>query len=238
MRMTFEEALERTADRVVDNTKFIKENLRQRRNQVVDLYGVEYTRQGDNGSPAQFYISISPDMVYMERFEFKLIIQAFTSTAGSGTGEATVSINSRSLSVGDRSLSVSGSAVSPNPHDHSISPNPHTHTAEPHTHNIVSGITKVPTDASDFRVVIEGIDVTAYLMAQYGRWISGQGVYPSLDIGEDYDILEVASDLRAEGRTADAEKLVSSGYKSIQIISGKPFQVTLVMYLKLSHLNR
>lgn len=238
MIMTEWEAVERVADRVVENTKDIKQKNRQRRHQVVDMYGVEFTRQGANGSPAQFYLSISPDMVYMERFEFKLIIQPFTMYAGSGTSPATVSINNQSLDVRDRSLSVNGSAVSPNPHDHAISPNPHTHTAEPHTHNIAAGISQVPTDADDFSVVIEGIDVTPYLMAQYGRWISGQGVYPSLDIGEDYDILEVASDLMAEGREADADKLVKSGYKSVQITSSKPFQVTLVLYLKYSHMNR
>lgn len=222
MRITYAEALEKIAARAHKNTQDIQRKNKQRRHNVVDLYGVEYTRQGDGGSPAQFYISISPDMVYLERFEFKLIVQPFVSTVQSGTQSATVKVNDTSLSISNNS----------------ISPNPHGHTAEPHTHNVVAGVTKVSTTASDFRVKIEGIDVTPYLAAQYDKWIDGEGVYPSIHIGKDYDILEVASDLVSEGRKADADKLVHPGYKLIEISSGSPFQVTLVNYLKYSHLNR
>ena len=104
---------------------------------------------------------------------------------------------------------------------------------------MTAGVTPITTTASDFRVRVEGIDVTPYLMAQYGgAWLNGEGVYPSLNIGEDYDILEVASDLIGEGRQADADKLLRSGYKAIEISAGGPFSVSLVLYLKYSHLNR
>lgn len=223
MILTAEEALLRTMERTAENKKKIDRSLRQRRNQVVDLYGVEYTRQGDANSPARFYISISPDMVYLERFEFKLIVQPFLSMAGSGTGPATVTVD-------DRNLSISGG---------SITPNPHNHTTQPHTHTMTAGVTPVQVTANDFRVRIEGIDVTPYLMAQYGgNWLNGEGVYPSLEIGKDYDIIEVASDLLGEGRKADADKLIHSGYKAIEITAGGPFSITLVNYLKYSHLNR
>lgn len=221
MRITIGEAVERVAERTVSNTRDINRDNRQRRNKVVDLYGIEYTRQGDNGSPATFYISISPDMVYLERFQFKLIVQPFASTNGSGTDNAVVTVN-------DTSLATNGT---------SITPNPHTHSTQPHTHNLISGIALTHTDASDFRISINGVDVTAYLMAQHG-WINGEGVYPSLDINENYDILEVASDLVAAGRKSDADKLVCAGYKPVVISSSKPFQITLVNYLKYSHLNR
>lgn len=233
MLLTTEEALERVAQRTVDNTVDIRQKNKQRRHKVEDLYGVEYTRLGDSGAPARFYISISLDMVYIERFEFKLIIQPFVSTAGSGTSAAVVSVNDTRLEV-EEAL-----AEENEPHSHGIEPNPHRHSTEPHTHNIVAGITLIETTASDFLISIEGIDVTPYLMAQYGgEWIDGQGVYPSLEIGRNYDILEVACDLEAEGRHEDADKLVSPGYKSVEISSGAPFQVTLVNYLKYSHLNR
>lgn len=223
MLITQNEAIERIAQRTAYNTKDIKQKNRQRRHQVVDMYGVEYTRQGDGGSPATFYISISPDMVYLERFEFKLIIQPFVSTVStSGIQSATVDVNDTSLSIANQA----------------ITPNPHKHTTSPHTHNVVSGVSLIHTTSSSFTVSIEGIDVTPYLMAQYGEWIDGEGVYPSLDIGKDYDILEVASDLVAEGRDADAEKLTKAGYKAISITSDAPFQVTLVNYLKYSHINR
>ena len=63
-------------------------------------------------------------------------------------------------------------------------------------------------------------------------------MYPSLEIGRDYDILEVASDLIGEGRQEDADKLLRAGYKAIEITAGSPFSITLVNYLKYSHLNR
>lgn len=222
MILTTQEALVRVAERTVENTKDINQKNRQRRHQVVDMYGVEYTRQGDGGAPATFYVSISPDMVFLERFEFKLIIQPFTSTVSGGTGSATVTVNNTSLSVANDA----------------ITPNPHKHGTQPHTHNLISGISQVHTTATDFRVYIEGVDVTPYLMAQYGSWISGEGVYPSLDIGKDYDVLEVASDLIGEGRSAEANLLTKAGYKRVEITSNAPFQVTLVNYLKYSHLNR
>ena len=243
MILTQEEAIIRISERVAENKKRIDRMLKQRRNQVVDMYGVEYTRQGAANSPARFYISITPDLVYLERFEFKLIVQPFLSMAGT---------------IGPTSLSVSGSGGgysviteeelediinSDNcdslPEDEdggggsgSISPNPH-------THEVVPGITPIPVTANDFRVKIEGIDVTPYLMAQYGgEWLNGEGVYPSLEIGRDYDIIEVASDLIGEGRKADADKLLRSGYKAVEITASQPFSVTLVLYLKMSHCNR
>ena len=222
MILTEEQLLFRAVERTAANHEDIKQKNRQRRNQVTDIYGVEYTRQGDSNTPATFYLPVSPASAYLERFSFKLIIQPFSSTAGSGTESATVDVN-------NRSLSISGSSISPNPHDHST---------QPHTHNLVSGIALTHTTATDFRVAIEGIDVTPYLMAQYGEWIDGEGVYPSMEIDEDYDILEVASDFEAEGRTSDVNKLVRSGYKPVTITSNAPFQVTMVVWIRFSHVNR
>lgn len=222
MRVTHEELLYRAVERTAMNAEEISQKKKQRRSMVTDIYGVEYTRQGDKNNPAVFYIPISPASAYLERFSFKLIIQPFVSSVGSGTGSATVNVK-------DRNLTVSGSSISPNPHDHET---------DPHTHNLVSGISLTPTTASDFRVSIEGMDVTPYLMAQYGEWIDGQGVWPSMSIDEDYDILEVASDFVAEGREDDMQKLVRSGYKPVEISSSAPFQVTMVLWVRFSHVNR
>ena len=102
----------------------------------------------------------------------------------------------------------------------------------------MTGITPTPVTATNFGVKVEGIDITPYLAAQYGNWINGEGVWPYLDIEKDYDLLEVASDLIAEGREADAEKITKAGYKAVEITADGPFQVTLVLYLKYNHLNR
>lgn len=207
--MTIDKAISRVAERTYDNTQDIKQKNRQRRHNVVDMYGVEYVRQGGKDAPATFYLSISPDMVYMERFEFKIIIEPFAIPIASDGIEPT-------------SLTVSGNSVSPNPH----------------THNVLAGITFVSTTANDFRFLVEGIDITAYLMAQHGVWLNGEGIYPSQDILENYDLLEVASDLRAEGRTHEAKIIEDSGYKKVQITSDSPFQAILVHYPRYSHTNR
>lgn len=242
MILSQEEAIIRISERVAENKKRIDRMLKQRRNQVVDMYGVEFTRQGAANSPARFYISITPDLVYLERFEFKLIVSPFISTVG-GIGATTLTASGSGgydvVTQQDLESILNSDNCSSFPDDtggggstSGISPNPH-------THEVLPGITSVPVTANDFRVKIEGIDVTPYLMAQYGgEWLNGEGVYPSLEIGRDYDILEVASDLIGEGRKADADKLLRSGYKAVEITASQPFSVTLVLYLKMSHCNR
>lgn len=242
MILTQNQAIQRLSEKVYDNTRNLRQKDRQRRNTFLDLYGVEMTRQGDSSTPAKFYISITPDMIYLERFEFKLIIQPFASYS-SGMEIAEVEVNDTSLSLANTSIAVTEDiagvhTVTPNPHGHTLTPNPHKHTTVPHTHNLTSGITLTPITADDFRVYLEGIDITAYLMAQYGRWIDGEGVYPSLDINKNYDILEVACDMMAEGREADVNKLTHAGYKEVRVTANAPFQVTLVNYIKLSNMNR
>lgn len=220
--MTIDKAINRIAERTFDNTETIRQMKKQRRNQVVDIYGMEFTRQGGPGAPATFYISISPDMIYLERFEFKLIIQPFLTTTGVSTSSATVTVDETSLQI----------------QNDQISPNPHTHTVTTHTHSTSPGASLTPVSNTAFTVSIEGIDVTPYLMAQYGSWIDGEGVYPSIKIDEDYDILEVASDFIAEDRKDDADALTRAGYKKVEVTGDKLFSVTLVLYCKFSHINR
>lgn len=233
--MTIDKAINRIAERTFDNTKTIRQMKNQRRNQVVDIYGMEFTRQGGPGAPATFYISISPDMIYLERFEFKLIIQPFLTTTGANTSATSIQIGETNLSL-EEYVRVQQSDLQFS--DQAITPNPHTHTVTDHSHGTTPGASLTPVSAADFLVAIEGIDVTPYLMAQYGTWISGEGVYPSIKINEDYDILEVASDFVAEGRNDDADLLTKAGYKKVQVTSNSLFSVTLVLYCKYSHLNR
>lgn len=217
--MTIDKAINRIAERTFDNTKTIRQMKRQRRNQVVDIYGQEFTRQGGPGAPATFYISISPDMIYLERFEFKLIIQPFLTTTG-------VSTSSTSVAIEDTSLQIVNNQISPNPHKHTVTT---------HSHSTSPGASLTPVSNADFTVAIEGIDVTPYLMAQYGSWIDGEGVYPDIQIDKDYDILEVACDFIAEDRKEDADKLTRAGYKKVEVTGNKLFSVTLVLYTKYSH---
>lgn len=232
--ITMEKAIERIAERTVENTEDIRRLNLQRRNPPVDIYGMEFTRQGGPGAPATFYISISPDMVYMERFEFKLIIQPFLTTSGTSTGSQNITIDETSILPSDYAR-VEGTTLYI---DHNTVIDPHTHTVSGHSHSQTPGAGLTPVTASDFLISVEGIDVTPYLMAQYGTWINGEGVYPSIKINEDYDLLEVASDFMAEGRTDDAHTITKSGYKQVKITSNSLFSVTLVLYCKYAHANR
>lgn len=216
-----EDSISKIAEKVYDLIKYKDSSLTQRRNLVTDMYGVEYTRQGTADHPATFYLSITPDLVYLERFQFKLIIAPFQSTVGS------VSVGT--LTVDDTSLVVANNAITPNPHSHTVQGNL----------NVTAGVTMTDPSATDWKVSIEGIDITPYLMAQYNNaWIGGTGAYPDSVINHDYDILEVASDLIGEGRESDADTLISPGYKKVEISASTSFAVTLVLYLKLSHVNR
>ena len=221
MKVTHEELLYRAVERTAANTQDIRQKNRQRRNQVTDIYGVEYTRQCMEYTPATFYIPISPASAYLERFSFKLIIEPFETSIGK--------ITNTKVNVNDTSLSVNGT---------NISPNPHSHTTDNHSHGFTAGINQVLYEEYDFQISVEGIDITPYLMAQYGEWPDNIGVYPSLSIDEDYDILEVASDFEAEGRTGDAAKLVRSGYKPVTFYSNNPVKVTMVVWVRFSHVNR
>lgn len=177
----------------------------QRRNGNVDIYGYEFYRQGDVDAPAEFGISVSQDLVYFERFEFKLIIQPFLSSV-SGAGMSPVD------------LQIENDEITPNPH----------------THTLTSGIASSSSATSGYRIEIEGIDLTAYFMAQFdGEWITGEGIYPRDDLSN-YDVLKACGYLSEE----DRHKILSAGYKKIRIYADAPFNVTLVNYLKYSHRGR
>lgn len=221
------------AERTYENSQDISQKNKQRRTKVVDLYGIEYMRQGGGSNQkATFYISVSPDLVYYQRFQFKLIIQPFeTSVASNGVEEA-----STGISVNNRSLSISNNSITPNPHNHGI-------TDPKHSHNMIQGLTFSNVTADDFRITLEGEDITSYLTLQGGGvFVDGEGIFPSTNINENFDILEVASDMSLEDGddTTRVDKLLHPGYKKVQIwnTEGQLFNVTLVNYLKYSHINR
>lgn len=239
MRYEEDEAIEKLSERTYNNTVSRLQDNRQRRNQVVDLYGVEYTRTGDSSHPAEFYISISPDMVYLERFEFKLIISPFLTTSVTSVGDSTVSFSGDTSEI---ELGIVNNDVNPKKHKHSISFN----NVGNHTHTVTGSTSGQSVTANTFTMTISGIDVTDYCKAQYDdysyKWPDGEGIFPrnsdNINVDDNYDILAIACALKAEGHDEDAKKLVSSGYKKIVITANGAFQVALVNYLKYSHLNR
>lgn len=227
MNVTYEQAMNMLFERTADNRKQLQKQIKQRRNGMEDLYGVMFSANGDADSPASFYISLSPDYVYLERFAFKLVIKPFATTVKGATSSATVQIEDTSLSVSDDK----------------VSPNPHNHTAKAHTHNIIDGMAFVNTTSEDWEVWIDGVDITDYLIEQHdGYWIDGEGVYPTNDLDDEqadfYDILDVASLMTADGNETDREKLLRRGFKKVEIKSDAPFAVDAYLYVKYSHMNR
>ena len=223
MRLDLPTALERTAEKTYQNSKAIKQSKRQRRDEFVDLYGIEFSRNGSQNSPAVFHVSVSGDAAYMERFQFKIVIESFQSTAGAETSAVSLAQNPDYVTGSNLTLT---DTITPNPHKH----------------DIVAGMSTIPVTTSNFTIECEGIDVTPYLLAQCNEngwnWFNGEGVYPSTDLEQSFDMMEVASDLRLEGRADEADLILRQGWKPIILRADEPFYATMVLYLKYQHMNR
>lgn len=226
------DAISAIAEKTYDNTQSIKKNNRQRRDEFVDLYGIEFAKSGTANSPAVFRVSVSGDAAYLERFQFKLVIDAFQSMAGSEVSMTSLSVDGE---VTRHDNSAGGVTVVISGEDASITPNPH-------SHSITAGITEIPVTASDFTIECEGIDITPYLHAQCiendWNWFDGEGVYPSTELEQSFDLIQVACDMKAEGNEDDADKILRQGWKPITLRGSQPFSATMVLYLKYQHMNR
>ena len=233
--MTNEEALIRVAERTLENREQLKRSTTQRRTKFSDLYGIEYLRQGDANNPATFYVSVSPDFVYYERFAFKLQILPFVSTVNGTSGSGTTGNETLTPDLQD---TVSGSRLIL--HKPTITPNPHSHSVG--GGSISHGIYTINTTSTNWQIKIHGVDVTPYLMAQQGgNWITGEGIWPNnqlQDLEDFYDILDVACTLDAMGETSKVNKLLVPEFKKVEIISDAPFQVAAILYMKYSMTNR
>lgn len=180
--ISYGQALSRVAERTISNQRDISQRKKQRRTGFVDLYGVESFKsiQGEGS----FYVSISPDLEYFERYQFKLAIE-------------------NTSSVGTVTLKIK----------------------------------KAGDPDTKFR------NLTPYLTEQHGSWITGDGIFPSDEITEQsswndfYDILDVCGLMTAEHNDDDVEYILSGGLYEIQI-KGLTADVSLIMYMKYSHINR
>ena len=69
--MNYDDALIKVAERTQNNRKQNRQDTMQRRHQVTEIYGQEYTAQGDSNTPAIVYLPVSKDLVYHEVMELK-----------------------------------------------------------------------------------------------------------------------------------------------------------------------
>lgn len=234
MKRSIESVINVLAERVSDRTHDDRRDQLQRRNQVVDIYGAEFQRQGDAGSPADFYISISPDLVFIERFEFKIIIQPFAMPVGNSgsTGFAGVTINPTTLTIENGIIRNPAGDITQI--DSTITPNPHTHTTQGHNHPLAAGITQFTSNVDNFRIEVAGIDLTSYLQAQHPTgWVTGEGIFPSNGL-VNFDLIDINGYLPPWQQGI----LMQSGYKNVRLYADGAFNATIVLYLKLSHCNR
>lgn len=244
--ITLDRYLNMLSERTIDNNRQLKRSVEQRRNGMEDLYGICFSANGDKDHPARFYISLSPDYVYLQRFAFKFVLKPFTSSVAGVSGEGSITINPTSLQgSGSESSVIDGTSTLDDESSGSITPNPHTHTASGSLGGLSYGVKKITSTADDWAVEVNGVDITDYLCEQQGvtsLFDQGEGVYPknptSLDIEDMYDILDVASILIAEGDEDSAEKILEPGFKPIEISGNKPFGIDAYLYVKYSNLNR
>lgn len=73
--MDLSTAINRIAEQTYKNKKLWSQSLKQRRTEFTDIYGVPYYSEVDSTKTFQCHISISPDLEYYERFQFKLVVQ-------------------------------------------------------------------------------------------------------------------------------------------------------------------
>lgn len=246
--ITYNQYLNMLSEKTLDNSRQLKRDLHQRRNGMEDLYGICFSANGDASSPAAFYISLSPDYVYLERFAFKFVLKPFSSSVAG--------VDGGSITIGSTKLTVSGDAsddyvidgtstLSSESEAGSITPNPHTHEVSGSIGGLSYGVKRISTASKKWTIKIHGVDVTPYLCEQQDvETLFGDGmnkVYPNnslTDIEDFYDILDVASVMMAEGETTKAQTLLKPEFKKVEISSDAPFGIDAYLYLKYSHLNR
>lgn len=220
---SIEQAIGKIASRTKQNTERVVQQNRQRRNLVTDDFDKEYTAIGQEGQSGVIWLAISPDMIYIERWEFKVIIDPFLIPISGGTG----AMSAVSLHVSDTNLSSSGSSISPNPHNHVITPNPHTHT-------INAGVTSIPSQVENIRIHLDGYDLTAHFKAQFNGWIDSEGMFPDSSMENRYDILKAISLFPEAQRSA----FLTQGYHKLEFISDGLFNLKIREFKKYNFINR
>lgn len=212
MKLTRQKQLNILAERTHDLKKNISEKDKQRRNQVVDLFGEDISRQSSNGE-ATMHVSVSPDLVYYERFQFKIYIDdAPTLTNFQVWAWLLVKQSNGSYQRQNVDLTpyLKATAVD---EDGQILPwvnGDNGGKAWPND-NLDEGASK-PEDQEDDPQEVETANF--------------------------YDLLEVADMMYAEGKDEIAEGLLRPELKKFRFIADQNFFASMIMYLKYSHLGR
>lgn len=212
------------------------ENL-QRRNGIMDDFDKEYSTIGENGVDATVYVSISPDMIYISRWEFKVIVVPFAMPVASGESAlspVSLSVDPIDVTVTETSLSVADDNITPNPHTHTASASTPVITPNPHSHSVNAGVTLTPSTFGNIEIWIDGVDFTSYFKAQFDGWIDGEGMFPDTTMENRYDIMKVLNTFDEATRS----KFLTSGYHTITFKGDGLFSLKLREFKKYNHINR
>lgn len=246
---SFVDTLNRLAERSAVDGKTIGRVQLQRQNQVVDDYGTPHRSDGSKDSPAYFIISVSPDMINLVRFEFRITIKATRVAIGNmeAIGSAIVVLDHAGLAMTEQGAQTTSPVtleineageLYPPMHDHTVpghthNIDAHTHGTQPHTHNIDTGVTDVPVQANTFGISINGHDITSLIQSLYpGMWLTGQGVFPSSV--STFDWLKIASNAPEH----IAQSILQSRNHRIEISGNGAFTAEYISYLKYPYVSR
>lgn len=90
------------------------------------------------------------------------------------------------------------------------------------------------SQATQFQLFIDGIDMTPYFKAQWrGQFLNGNGIFPNNQLGR-YDVLKACGYMDEKKR----ERVLRPGYKDVRIYGNAHFKVKVYNYLKYSHCIR
>lgn len=234
--------------RVNHNTTTLDQNNTQTRTLVTDDFDKEYQVSGENGTVG-VWLALSGDMIYIERWEFKLISEPFTVPVSSGgmvpvslnidtssvtsTGSRTLNLNG-TLDVEDDQIDLSDGNISPRSHSHSIDLSGLQITPNPHTHDLTAGVTHVDTDYSNLQIALDGVDLTAQFKQQFPSWIQGQGMFPDTSLENRFDILKALTYINDDVRS----QLLTPGYHRLTFTADGLFSFKIREFKKYNFLNR
>lgn len=73
--ITYADALDKVAQVTKNSRDELRKSRLQRRTEYTDLFGIPFYAESNENNEARFYVSVSPDLVYFMRFQFKLYVQ-------------------------------------------------------------------------------------------------------------------------------------------------------------------
>lgn len=207
MVVTVDKAIDILAKRQEVQKNIEKQRQLQRRNTVTDSKADFQTmlRGADRIYTA---FRITNDVQYIMKYSFNLHIRPFVTSF------------SQTVATSNTSLSFSGSNITPNPHNHNV--------------QLGVEISEHEMDTEGLRILIQNVDITDAIIAEYGYFIKGYGYFPSQNTN--FDVLRLLDYLPSWQQAM----VLSPGLKEIQITQNEKTlcECEISYYIKYNHIDR